>query len=174
MSAVPGEAPKHWYLIYSKPRQEEIAVRHLTRQDYSIYLPRMLVVRRRRGRRVSRIEPMFPRYLFIQLDTVSDNWAPIRSTIGVAGLVRFSGVPAMVPDELVAAILRREDQHGIQRVPVDEFSPGGKVRFVEGPLMGYEGIFLARNSRDRVTVLLELVGRQTRLSVDPARLEKAG
>jgi len=168
-----GSDERRWYLVYTKPRQEEVAERNLLRQQYHIYLPRVMQVRRRRGRRVSRVEPLFPRYLFIDLDTRNDNWAPIRSTYGVSNLVRFAGQPAVVPRELVTGLQRRDDTQGIQRVPVEEFTPGGRVRIVEGPLMGYEGIYEAKSSRDRVTILLDIVGRRSRLSLDPVRLERA-
>ena len=93
---------KSWYLVYTKPRQEALAQANLERQDYGVYLPKVRQMRRRRGKQEAVVEPLFPRYLFIHLDTQSDNWGPIRSTFGVASLVRFGSEPAQVPDELVA------------------------------------------------------------------------
>jgi len=93
---------KAWYLVYTKPRQEGLAQENLARQGYGVYLPRVRLMRKRQGRPVAIIEPLFPRYLFIQLDTQSDNWGPIRSTFGVASLVRFGNEPAKVPDNFVA------------------------------------------------------------------------
>jgi len=163
-----------WYLIYTKPRQEEAAVRNLERQRYEIFLPRIRQVRRRRGQRVSRIEPMFPRYLFISLDTMRDNWGPIRSTIGVSHLVKFGNKPARVPKELVDLLVEHGDEDNVHQVNIEEFQPGGKIRICDGPLMGCEGIFIAQTSRDRVTILLDIVGKQSRLFVDPANLETLG
>jgi transcriptional antiterminator RfaH len=157
---------KRWYLVYAKPRQEELAHANLERQGYEIYLPLIRQARRRLGRRVIRIEPMFPRYLFIHLDTETDNWAPIRSTFGVSKLVRFGPEPSPVPDDLVAAIRRRDDKSGVQDIALHEFKPGERVRVEEGPLMGYEGVFLARTSQERVLVLLDIVGREARTKLD--------
>ena len=161
---------KRWYLIYSKPRQERIAQMHLERQGYETYLPMIRTPRRRLGKRIIRIEPMFPRYLFIRLDKVSDNWAPIRSTIGVANLVRFSVEPAPVPDDLITALKQRDDHLGIQDLPLNEFAPGQAVRIEEGPLVGYEGIYLAKTSGQRVMVLLDVVGKSTRTQIEVSRL----
>ncbi len=81
-------AERSWYLIYAKPRMEPVAEEHLTRQGYGVYLPRVRATHRLRGRYRERVDPLFPRYLFIHLDQCNDNWGPIRSTQGVAGMVR--------------------------------------------------------------------------------------
>jgi transcriptional antiterminator RfaH len=133
----------------------------------------MRTPRRRAGRRIIRVEPMFPRYLFIHLDTESDNWAPIRSTLGVANLVRFGLYPSAVPDDLVAALRAREDAAGVQDIPLHTFEEGQKVRIEEGPFMGYEGIFLARTSQERVMVLLDIVGKAARAKVNIEHLGPA-
>jgi len=165
---------RRWYLVYTKPHGEDLARVNLERQGYEIYLPRVRQRRRRLGRVHYCIEPLFPRYLFIHLDTVTDNWMPIRSTFGVTRLICFGMDPAMVPDELVAALRARENADGLQLLPTDRFKRGEKVRVKDGPMMGFEGIFLARSSRDRVLVLLDIVGRHTRVNVNVDQLEPAG
>jgi transcriptional antiterminator RfaH len=164
---------KNWFLVYSKPRGEVQAQTNLERQGFPTYLPRIRQRRRRQGRPVTRIEPLFPRYLFVHLDTETDNWAPIRSTLGVSALVRFGGRPAVVPDDLVDMLRERDDDAGIQDLPAGDFRPGERVRIAEGPMMGYEGVLLARTSRERVLLLLEIVGRPTRVNVESGHLERA-
>jgi transcriptional antiterminator RfaH len=162
---------KSWYLVYCKPRGEETAKVNLQRQGYEIYLPLVRQPRRRMGRRVICVEPLFPRYLFISLDTKQDNWAPIRSTVGVTSLVRFGMEPAAVPVELIELLKSREDAQGIQDLPAEEPKPGERIRILEGPMSGYEGVLLAKTSRERVVVLLDIVGRKTRAKVDLSNLE---
>ena len=168
-----GSKEKRWYLIHSKPRQEEIARENLERQGYSTYLPLLRTPRRRLGRRIIRIEPMFPRYFFIRLDTATDNWAPIRSTIGVITLVRFGMTPTPITDELIDMLRQRDDAGGIQDIPLNEFSRGQKVRIEEGPFMGYEGIFLAETGVQRVLVLLDIVGKTAKARIDVTALGPA-
>jgi len=96
-----------------------------------------------------------PRYLFIYLDTHTDNWGPIRSTLGVASLVRFGQEPARIPDELVDFLKAREGEAGLHEWAEQNYRAGDRVRVAEGAFRGYEGILLARNSRERVVVLLE-------------------
>jgi len=166
-------AARSWYLVYCKPRQESVARENLVRQGYEVYLPHMREVRRRQGKRVGVIAPMFPRYLFIRLSSETDNWSPIRSTLGVVSIVRFGRAAARVPDALIGALRSHEDEQGIQILPVEEYRPGSRVRITQGGFAGYEGIFQAASGRDRVTVLLEVLGRSARTTVDADSIEPA-
>lgn len=68
---------KAWYLVYTKPRQEQVAetnLANLANQGYAVYLSMLNV--HRRSRYCSLIEPLFPRDIFIYLDQDSDNWNP--------------------------------------------------------------------------------------------------
>lgn len=167
------DAGKSWYLVYAKPRQERTAQVNLERQRYKVYLPLARQVRRRHGRGVTAIAPLFPRYLFVHLDREIDNWAPIRSTIGVVSLVRFGQVPAPVPDDLVNFLRAREDSEGLHVLSIDEYKNGARVRITAGGLTGYEGIFVAPTSRQRVVVLLDILGKQTRVTVEAGSVEPA-
>jgi transcriptional antiterminator RfaH len=51
-----------WYVVYSKPKQERVALENLKQQGYDVYLPLMRNRRRQRGRYITLIEPMFPPY----------------------------------------------------------------------------------------------------------------
>ncbi|MBI3441694.1 MAG: transcription/translation regulatory transformer protein RfaH [Proteobacteria bacterium] len=164
---------RKWYLVYSKPRQETVAKVNLERQGYETYLPLMRAPRRRKGKMVSVVAPMFPRYLFIHLNSETDNWAPIRSTLGVVSVVRFGRDPSEVPDKLIAVLRGREDDTGIHVLPPDEYKAGARVRITQGGFAGYEGIFHSANSRQRVTVLLDLLGRRAQVHVDTDFIEPA-
>ncbi|WP_296673536.1 transcription/translation regulatory transformer protein RfaH [Sulfuricaulis sp.] len=172
-TATNDPAARDWYLVYCKPRQESVARENLTRQGFESYLPIMRDARRRQGRRVVLIAPMFPRYLFIHLNRQTDNWAPIRSTLGVVSIVRFGRSAARVPDDLVTLLRSREDMQGLQILPVEEYKPGSRVRITQGGFAGYEGIFQASGSRDRVTVLLDVLGRKALTRVNSASIEPA-
>lgn len=162
---------KHWYLVHSKPREEEVAKANLERQGYIVYLPLCKLFRRRMGRRLQVIGPLFPRYLFIQLESGIDDWRPIRSTRGVATLVRFGTEPALVPQALIGMLMARADTTGVHILPGKEFRPGERVRVREGVMEGYEAILLAQSARDRVILLLDIVGKQIRVEVEAAHIE---
>ena len=164
---------KAWYLLYSKPQRERLALENLERQGYPSYLPLIQNRKRRKGRYVSVIEPMFPRYLFVHLSDETDNWGPIRSTIGVANLVRFGMQAARVPDSLIE-IMNAREQDGVQTLAPSDFKPGDQVRIVEGVMAGYEALFQARTGKERVVLLLQLAqDRTARIQVSANDIEPA-
>ncbi len=162
-----------WYLIYSKPQQERVARENLERQGYRSYLPMIRNRRRRQGRYVAVIEPMFPRYLFVHLNDETDNWGPIRSTIGVANLVRFGMQAARVPHNLIEMMENREED-GVQMLDTPEFKAGDRVRIVEGVMAGYEAIFQAKTGKERVLLLLRFAeDRTARIQINADDIEPA-
>ncbi|MGV1016054.1 MAG: transcription/translation regulatory transformer protein RfaH [Fluviibacter phosphoraccumulans] len=154
-----------WYLVQSKPRNEMRALENLVRQGYETYLPLMEVERLQRGKLLKKMEPLFPRYLFLHLEEGNDNWGPIRSTMGVAGLVRFGQAYAVVSDDLLEAVRVRT-----QDVKKALFTPGDSIRVVSGPLLGLEGVFDITDGEQRSFVLLEFMQKQQRVSVSTADL----
>lgn len=156
---------RRWYLIYSKPRMEKQAEENLRRQGFETYLPMVKSRRRRNSRYTTVIEAFFPRYLFIHLDTQTDNWAPIRSTLGVTRMVQFGGVPAIVPNELVDLLKANEDEAGLQMLDNKEIKKGDKVKIIDGPFAGYQGIYHKKKSADRVSILLDIVGKQSEVTI---------
>lgn len=151
---------KHWYLVPSKPGQEEIAKINLKRQGYTACLPLCKLFRRRMGRRLAVIGPLFPR-LFIQLESGVDDWRPIRSTKGVAALVRFGTEPAVVLQALIGMLMARAGPGGIHTLPDKALQPGERVRIRAGVMEGYEAVLLTKSARDRVILLLDSLGKQS-------------
>lgn len=169
-----SDAAKAWYLVYTKPRAEGVAQENLQRQGYETYLPLMKASRRRRGRYHTVIEAMFPRYLFIHLDTEFDNWMPIRSTLGVTQMVRFGMMPAKVPVELVQSLHANETEQGIQNRPLPQMKRGDPVEIIEGPMAGLRGTFERLVSNERVALLLDIVGKHSRVTLSRHEIRTAG
>lgn len=162
-----------WFLLYAKPRQEAVAQTHLDRQGYQTYLPLISERRFIRGRWRRIVEPMFSRYLFIRLDASRDNWAPIRSTVGVSGLVRFGTSPARVPISLVRELQSRAESDGVFRPRDHQWVKGERVQIVDGPLAGYEAAYEARTGAERVKVLMDVVGHYTVVELSEHQLARA-
>ena len=131
----------HWYLAYTKPRQEKCALDNLQRQGFQCYLPTLPSEKLRQGMLTVTDEPLFPRYLFIRLDQgdSAPSWAPIRSTKGVSRLVSFGIEPARVDDGLIE--LLRIHEASVQTEPERLFKTGDRVRLTEVPFSGIEGIY---------------------------------
>jgi len=119
-------------------------------------------------------EPLFPRYLFIRLDTgdSAKSWSPIRSTRGVSKLVSFGNQPAKVSDELVDLIRARETSGEIAEKRL--FNLGESIRVVDGPFAGIEGILQSIDGTQRVMILIELMSKPVRMAISPNSIRKAG
>jgi transcriptional antiterminator RfaH len=128
---------------------------HLERQGFHVYLPLREKKRRIARRSVVVKAPLFPRYLFVELDLSVDRWRAVNGTFGVAYLVGAGERPTATPVGVVEAIWAREDANGV--VPIEEpslYTPGQAVTITQGPLAAQTGFFKCDNDNDRVTVLL--------------------
>jgi transcriptional antiterminator RfaH len=162
----------HWYLVYTKPRQEKCALENLQRQGYPCYLPTLPSERLRQGLLTVLDEPLFPRYLFIRLGQgdSAKSWAPIRSTKGVSRLVCFGVEPTKVDDGLIE--LLRKQEVSVQTEPERLFKPGERVRLTVAPFAGIEGIYQMTDGERRVMVLIEILSKPVAVRVAPASLRK--
>ena len=154
----------HWFLVFTKPAGEALAQENLQRQGYRVYYPRLLRPTYHRGKWIERIVALFPRYLFIQVDTLVQSLSPVRSTLGVANIVRFGPETAVVPNAIVSDLLRRADPesglHRLTQLPAT-FKAGSPVSIIAGAFEGLNGIFEREVGEERVVVLLKLLGQCT-------------
>lgn len=156
-----------WYVVQSQPNGERKAVVHLNRQGFSTYLPEYLK-RRRHARRVDFARaPLFPRYLFVAIDTSTQRWRSIFSTVGVSRLICNGDQPVALPDQAIIAIQSREDSSGLvhlQRRPA--FKVGDKIRLLDGAFSDCLGVCESMKDNERVAILLDLLGRKVRVMVN--------
>lgn len=159
-----------WYLIHTKPTRELVAAENLRRQGYELYYPRLVRPTRVRGRWLDRVASLFPRYLFLRLSVGDQAIAPVRSTTGVASIVRFGGDYAVVPDAIVDNLRMRADPDtGLHCLHSrSSFQPGSNVRIVAGVFDGLEGVFQRESGDERVVLLLGLLGRDTLVQIPAA------
>jgi transcriptional antiterminator RfaH len=159
-----------WYLVHTKPRQENIALTNLERQGYGCYMPVVKVERVRRRKADLYIEPLFPRYIFIHLDSSSEgkSWSPIRSTLGVQQMVSFGHRAAKVDGALIDAIRSREQAHPEKRL----FQTGDQVVIKDGPFTGIEAIYQTTDAERRAIILLEILSKPTSMQIDTIYLSK--
>ncbi len=165
---------RRWFVAHTHPRAEAKATWHLARQGFDIYFPRYLK-RRRHARKIETVvAPLFPRYLFVAVDIAIQPWRSIHSTVGIARLVCNGDKPATVPDGIVDALKSREDADGFVKLdgrPM--FRLGDKIRVLDGAFGDCLGLFERVSERERVTILLDLLGRKVRVVLDGALVAAA-
>jgi len=156
-----------WYVVQSQPNAETKAIGHLARQGFATYLPRYLK-RRRHARRVDIVPaPLFPRYFFVAIDMTAQRWRSIYSTIGVSRLICTGEQPTPVCEQVVTTLRAREDDSGYVRLERRlQFRAGDKIRVLEGIFADCLGLYDGMPDRDRVAILLDLLGRKVRVLMD--------
>lgn len=166
---------KHWWLVITKSRQDELAESNLVNQGYEIYRPMARRLRKFRGKMKPRIESLFPGYIFIHLDELNDNWHPIRSTYGVNKLLTFGNKPARVPDVIIDTLKREEKKLAEKAIDLDRYKKGETVIVTqEGPYKGMQGIFYAYEGEERVQILLNILHQEAKLSISPGEISSVG
>lgn len=160
-----------WYVAYSKPRAEAIARDQLAPQGYEVYLPLYKSTRRTaKGTEAVRV-PMFARYLFFRAGRPGQSIAPARSTRGITSVVRFGAQFACVSNEVVETLREFEVRREQADLPeCMRLTVGGRVVIHAGPLKGLEGLVSAV-ARERVTVLLDIMGRPQQLAMGIEQVE---
>lgn len=166
------ERTQTWFLAQVKPNQVNIAVRNLHRQGIVTFVPEDQETQRRKGRFVHAARPVFPGYVFVALVPATGLWRSVNSTIGITRLVSFGSRPAPVPDGLIGALRQRYERDGAQAA-ADPLGRGDTVRVTAGPFAGLLAEVEKLSPDRRVWVLMDYLGKQTRVAADIGDLRRA-
>ena len=148
-----------WTAARIMPRKERLALHFLGLSGFQTYVPRTKDRVVRRGRKVSEITALFPSYIFILIEV---GWYAARFTPGLSAIVMYGDRPACVPDAVIADLHARE-RNGLIRLPpppkpTEPFVAGDLLRVRSGPLTGLHGLYAGMAPRERIFVLLRLLG----------------
>jgi transcriptional antiterminator RfaH len=154
--------PKEWFVVRSKPRKEECAVRHLTRRGIEVFFPRILEPLGL-GNDWTTV-PLFPGYLFVEIDLLNDFhqiiWSP-----GVKGFVAFGEVPTAIQSRVVQFLKQEAGADGVIR-PTRRFHKGDRVRIKRGPFAGLIGIIEKPcPEHGRIRVLMDFLRQGTAVEI---------
>jgi transcriptional antiterminator RfaH len=148
---------RNWYLIATKSRQENVAIKNLENQKYTIFCPNVII----NNKQVI----LFPGYIFINLDKNTENWSPIRSTKGVLNFVRFGQNFAQVPDNVIEFIRANQLITKDKLINLHKFKPGEKVQITDGVFKNCIAIFKSFKSDERVILLMNILGQQQSINL---------
>lgn len=150
-----------WYALQHKPAQGDRALEHLQNQDISCFYPKITVEKIKAGKRTKKLEPLFPGYLFVNLEKTDPIWSKLRSTRGVLRVVSFAHKPAAIADEVIQQI-----KDGLQTVAEQGgIQPGQTVELSDGPFQGLSAIFQAYDGEERAIFLIGFMTKQQRVSL---------
>lgn len=153
----------NWYLLQTKPRDEQRACENLHRQGVEVYLPEITVEKVVRGKRKSTVVPLFPGYVFVLIPAELSHTS-VRSTRGVTRFVSFGGEPSVVDAQLIVA-LKAGLEVAQSRVISDLPAKGEQVEILDGPFRGLNGVFSQLDGEARAMILVDFMSTQVSASV---------
>jgi len=167
-----GESDEQgWYVAYTQPQREQLAQINLTLQGFEVYLCQYKTFKKSPDGLIAVWQPMFPRYIFFRPAHAGQSISVVRSTRGIAFVLRFGLVPAILkPEELrvlKALEIAQNQADADQNCPLQ---PGLKVRLQNCGLNGLEGLVHSVSSK-RVTLLIQLLGREKKLQLEHHQVE---
>lgn len=163
-----------WYVIRTHVNRERVAVANLRAQGFTAYLPVYRKIWRHARREEVRLAALFPRYLFIRLDLARDRWHPVLSTSGVQALIMNDGIPTPVPAGLVEELqVAGNDGDPVPLHRWLSFRKGERVSPISGPFAGHVGKFEDLKDDERASILLDILGRDVRVTVQAEHLARA-
>lgn len=163
-----------WIVAHCHANAEIKAEFHLKRQGFEVYLPKYKKTRRHARRIEAVIRPLFPRYLFIGFNSALTCWRPIRSTIGISHLITAGERPVIAPSWVVEQVRQREGRDGMfSGLSETLFNKGDAVEITSGPFVDRQGVFDGLDENQRVTLLLDIMGRQVKALVPREAIRRA-
>jgi transcription antitermination factor NusG len=156
-----------YFLVQTKPNSEKYACEFLVNDDFEVYYPRVMTRRAHAGKVSMVARPLFARYVFVS----NDGRGPFyfRSAPGVACVVRRGEMAVLVCQSVIDNIRKREDKDGyiqLDELPAEQpLRNGESVRLCGERLTGYNAIFARKLAHDRAQILVELMGRLTKMIV---------
>ena len=149
-----------------------LAMHLLKLSGYWVYAPRLRTLpdcaaaaRSRSGR------CCFPSYAFVWIDL---QWHRARWCCGVIRLIMAGdATPARVPDGVIADLKGRETGGLIDLPRPPKFRPGDRLRVTHGPFAGHVGLYAGMKPRERVEVLLAILGGSQRVTLAADAVEQA-
>lgn len=139
-----------------------------------------------------KLEPFFPGYIFLSFEEDDQRWREVFKMVRISGLVCAGGRAVEVPIELIEGLRAQEVDGAVPDETELEvllsFLPGDKVFIVDGPFAGFpaevevstdvevkKGSDLTLDQLDesfRVGLLIDILGRRTRVDLPVAQIER--
>ena len=185
------EITKKWYVVRVAGGKEKKAkelldneIRRLNLDTYisNVLIPTEKVYQVKNGKKVSTEKIFFPGYILVEAHLTAEIQHIIRNTTYIAGFLsdggksaKENGVPTPLRPAEINRILGNVDE-AIEREEenVVQYTPGEKVRIIDGPFSGFDGIVdEILEDRSKMKVIVEIFGRKTQVELSFTQVTKA-
>jgi len=162
ISSLPALGQTRWYATYTCTHHEKRVVQQLDERHVENFLPLYRSIRRWKDRNKELQLALFPSYVFVRMD-LKDRLRVLQLP-GVVSFVSFGGVPAPLLDNEIEGLRNGLTSDG--RVESHPYlAQGRRVRIVDGPFGGVEGIVVRRKDKLRVVLSISLIQRSVAIEV---------
>jgi len=156
----------HWFVAHTKPRREKKLVEYCKRQALAATLPCYDSAHKYRGKTVVFRKPLFPGYVFLQLEPGQKD--PVRQNEHVANLLEVFDQETF-RRQLEDILLALDSKLGVRLAPA--IGEGMRVRIKAGPLQGIEGWVEQRYGITTVLLRLDFINQAAAVKLEADMLE---
>ena len=153
---------KEWFILQFKPNSHHQAVKNLNQQGFKTFLSLIDITSRKASRFINTAQPLFPGYMFITFDKTESKWHKINNTYGVLRLITFNSILKSIPNIFVDNLMKRYDSSG-KLLPIKKLKKGDQVKVLNGPFANFIATVEKYETDQRIWVLLDLMGRKTKI-----------
>lgn len=161
---------QEWYILQFKPNAHHLTVKNLNQQGYETFLPLSKSSSRKTSRFINSVRPLFPGYMFIKFDKEINGWHKINNTYGVSRLITFNSALKPIPSIIIDNLMKRCNLSG-ELVSIDQLKHGDQVKVSNGPFANFIATVEKYESDQRVWILMELMGRKTKIQAPQNKIQ---
>ena len=161
-----------WLTAQLKPNSLRKAEVNLLRQQFEIFSPKITITRTQKDRFTEQSQALFPGYIFVRFNGDAASLRLINNTYGVARLIGQQGTGIKhVPTDFIEDLQQRCDHQGYVQRP-NHLEAGDQVLIQRGPFADHVATIETLLPNERVVLLMQLLNRETRITITPDSLKK--
>jgi transcriptional antiterminator RfaH len=154
----------NWAVAVTSPQGELRAAKGLRDDGFEFFFPRIKRRVRHRGKRVARLDPLFPNYIFVLLAhawfEMNEIINRISNTTHIHCLIQNDEKVSTIPHTTIQEIKSRCDADGVfTPPPKPKFVAGEGVRIASGQFYGFSGLVEEVLKNERAVVSLRTLGK---------------
>ena len=161
---------KEWFILQFKPNSHQQATKNLNQQGFETFLPLNKTTLRKASRFTTSNQTLFPGYMFVTFDRAGTNWHKINNTYGVSRLVTFNSVLKPIPNIFIDNLMKRYDLSG-KLLPIKKLKEGDQVKVLQGPFANFIATVETYETDQRIWILMDLMGRKTKIQTPSDTLQ---
>lgn len=159
-----------WYVLITRSRHEKKSAQLLTSKGFEVYLPLQKVMRQWSDRKKLVDVPLFSGYIFIHYDETRRQ--EILNIPGIVRFVRYDKHDAIIPESQIRAIHMAIDENIEMDVTDLSYKEGEEIRIVSGPFRGFFGKIVHYNSKKKIMISIDIIGKSIMIETGKTRIEK--